>query len=406
MSTSQRIRDLGYKPGQPWLHPGTQNAITDVPGVEVGVVTLRSGQYDPSSSEKFQKVVKTGVTVIQPRQKDGVWPHPVFASVVPFNGAGELTGSAWVNESGYLYTPIAITGTRFISPVLAGALNYFDNVAPNEDEEGRVKNPYSGMIAVVGETLDLLTTPTLNPVKPSHFQESIEDITRAREVHGEGNARPALEYEGSRGGGTGMQCLGFKGGNGTSSRLVPKAGGGSYTVGIFVQANFGISQDLTIRGVPVGRILASEGSKPSSATGDGSIIIVLATDAPLVPHQLTRLLRRIPVGLARVGFAGHHFSGDIGIGFSTQQTVFPPPTNTASAGTSSSPIPGATSTQVELLDLDHINKFFYAVEDAVEEAVLNVLCAGETEVGWDGMTLYGFPNERVKKILQDAGVVD
>ncbi|KAH8798012.1 peptidase family T4 protein [Flagelloscypha sp. PMI_526] len=398
MPPPQRIRDLGYTPGQPWLHPGEQNGITDVPGVEVGIVTLRSGEYDPSSTEMKQQVVKTGVTLITPRPNDGVWVHPVFANVVVFNGAGELTGSTWINEGGYLSTPIVITGTRYVGPILTGALDYFTNVAPEEDEEGRVRNPGAGLLPVVGETLDLLTTPTLHPVKPGI------------KAHSERENRPPREYEGSVGGGTGMACLGFKGGNGTSSRLIPKAGGGFYTVGIFVQANFGTAQEFTIRGVPVGRILASEGTALSSSTGEGSIITVLATDAPLIPHQLARLLRRIPVGLARVGFAGTTFSGDIGIGFSTKQTIAPPSIvtspNAPTTPTASQTTSGATSTQVDVLDLDHINKFFYAVEDAVEESVLNAICAGETEVGWDGTFLHGFPHERVKKILQKAGVLE
>ena len=358
-SARVRARDLGIPLDGT---PGTHNAITDVPGVAVGMTTLISGE---GALRRGQGPVRTGVTAILPRGKTF---DPVFAASYALNGNGEMTGTAWIAESGFLEGPLAITNTHSVGVVRDAVVawmverNHLDPIAPG------VFFQYP----LVAETWD----GALNDINGFHVRR--EHVFAALD-----GAAAGAVAEGNVGGGTGMVCMGFKGGTGTASRRVT-AGGASYTVGVLAQANFGGRSGFTVAGVPVGREIRD--LMPSLKLGDtGSIIVVVATDAPLLPHQLARLARRVPIGLGRVGGIGGNSSGDIFIAFSTAN-------------------PGAFRRegvkQLQMLPNDAMDPLFLGVIEGVEESVLNALTAARTMTGINGNTVHAMPHDRVREVLR------
>ena len=355
-----RARDLGI----PFEGtPGAFNAITDVKGVEVGYTTLISGE---GKLVVGKGPVRTGVTAILPRGKQA--RGRVFAAWYSLNGNGEMTGTTWVEESGCLGTPILITNTHSVGVVRDAVIEWGVKHVAGEGYSGDLSLP------VVAETWDGF----LNDINGFHVRK--EHVFAA--LDGAGSGRIA---EGNVGGGTGMVAHGFKGGTGTSSRVIdPEAGG--YTVGVLVQANYGRRDLLKIAGVPVGReitdLMPGRG-KPDS--GQGSIIVVVATDAPLLPHQLKRLARRVPMGIGVMGGRGEDSSGDIFIAFSTANPEAGKATGTA---------------QLTMLPNERINPLFRATVDATEEAIVNAMIAAETMKGIDGNTVHAIPHDRLRGILE------
>lgn len=366
--------------------PGPLDAITDVAGVEVGHTTLISGS---GKLVVGQGPVRTGVTVVHPRGKANA--DPVFAAWSTLNGNGEMTGTTWVQESGYLEGPIAITNTHSVGVVRDGIIKW-------EVSRKNVLQPW--WLPVVAETYD----GALNDINGFHVKE--EHVLAALE-----SAAGGLPKEGVVGGGTGMQCLGFKGGIGTASRRLPPAQGG-YTVGVLVQCNFGARRDLRIAGVPVGEeitdlqscIANNEPDAPgtrrrhcSSSGGDtgrdnapeqGSIIVIVATDAPLLPHQLKRIATRVSLGIGREGGFGGNGSGDIFIAFSTAN-------------------PHAWSsdsvTSVRMVTNDRISPLFQATAQATEAAITNALLAAETTTGANDLRVYAMPVDRMLEAMRKYG---
>ena len=354
-----RFRSLGVElPGQ----QGPYNAITDVPGVAVGYTTLIA-----------EDNVRTGVTAILPRPHADV-AHPCAAGWHSLNGNGEMTGTTWITESGAVSLPIMITNTHAVGPCHRGVIDWVTSERPD--------GAHQWLLPVVAETWDgYLNDINGAHVQPWHAMAAIDA------------ARPGPVDEGSVGGGTGMNCYGFKAGSGTASRMVPY-GPYQYTVGVFVQANFGSRHELTVTGVPVGARLAEDnpleewvGSRP----GAGSVITVIATDAPLLPGQCTALARRVPMGLARTGTTGSHFSGDVFLAFST-----------ANEGALTSGFPGndAEFQTLRFIPWSHLDPFYEAVVQSVEEAVLNALIANETMVGRNGHRSPALPREHLVKLLE------
>lgn len=336
--------------------PGPLNAITDVAGVEVGHTTLISGDG--------AHAVRTGVTVVWPRGK--VWA-PVFAGTFAGNGFGDLTGTHWVDEGGVLGGPVAITNTYSVGTVRDAILTWFDR---------QLQRPIAWHQPVVGETSDA----GLNDIAGFHVRE--EHVHSALS-----GAKGGPVVEGSVGGGTGMIAHGFKGGIGTASRRVD----GGYTVGVLVQANYGTRELLTIAGVPVGRELAAglparDDWPPEHGGREGSIIVVVATDAPFLPHQLQRLARRVPMGIARLGGTASNGSGDIFIAFTTA--------NSGAALSGTAPVP------VVMLPNDAMSPFFLATIEATEEAIVNALVAAEAMTGVNGRRVESLPHDRLRAILQ------
>ena len=367
----QRARDIGI----PFEGtPGKNNAITDVPGVEVGYSTIISGS---GKNHIGKGPVRTGVTAIFPNGK--VNHHPVFANWYTLNGNGEMTGTTWLTESGFLETPVLITNTNSVGVVRDAMLKWFVQKNWYGDETGWYTYP------VVAETWD----GGMNDIYGFHVQER-----NAFEALDSAKSGPV--QEGNIGGGTGMMCLGFKGGSGTASRVLT-IGGQSYTLGVFVQSNFGRKKNLTIAGVPVGRELKDtlnyeiHGLASSKhQEGDGSIIVVVATDAPLLPHQLKRIAERVALGVGRVGGKGENGSGDIFIAFSTA--------NPASFRRDK-------STQAEMLPNDMLNPLYEATVQSVEEAIVNALVAADTMEGINGNKAYALPHDAVIRVLRKYNVV-
>lgn len=357
--TRARLRDLGINIGA--LPPGSHNAITDVPGVWVGHKTLI---YDEP------RVARTGVTVIVPRE-GRIWQDNAFAAFHSFNGCGEMTGIHWLEESGLLSHPIALTNTYQVGTVHEALVAY-----------GREnKLPTLSGLTVVGETWD----GWLNDMDAFHISKA--DVYEALE-----NAAPGPVQEGNVGGGTGMICYDFKGGIGTASRIFETASG-RYTVGALVQANHGDRTDLSFGGVPIGRLIGpdevplpwqSEQGQATSASG-GSILIILATDAPLLPGQCRRLAQRAAVGFARSGGVGHNGSGDLFLAFATGNHI---------------PSGAKEPVSVEMMPNHHMNPLFSAVGEVVEEAILNVLTAAETMTGYQNHTAHALPLGRLQQIWQ------
>jgi L-aminopeptidase/D-esterase-like protein len=360
-----RARDLGVP-----FHgaPGPLNAITDVAGVEVGQVTLISGS---GALKRGSGPVRTGVTAILPRGK-GNPGDPVFAGWFTQNGNGEMTGTTWVEESGQLWGPVMITNTHSVGVVRDAVIDWSLKHYPNLDLDDWWSLP------VVAETWDgWLNDINGFHVKPAHALAALDSAT----------AGPVAE--GNVGGGTGMICYEFKGGIGTSSRRVKDASG-EYTVGVLVQANFGSRHQLMIAGVPVGqelpdnRAYASLG--PTGADRDmGSIIVVIAVDAPLLPHQLKRIARRATMGVARTGGVAGNSSGDIFIAFST-------------ANSNIGAQDGLPS--VRMLPNDRITPLFEATVDATEEAIVNALVAAETMTGINDRRVIALPHDRLVELLR------
>lgn len=363
-----RARDLGIVIGD--LPTGPLNAITDVPGVRVGHATLISGD-GPLVVGKGP--IRTGVTVIQPHDGD-VGREPVFAGSHTLNGNGEMTGLEWVRESGMLTTAIGLTNTHSVG-VVRDALIAAD-IAERE-EVGRWSLP------VVAETWDgYLNDVNGLHVRPEHVFEALAA------------AAGGPVAEGNVGGGTGMKAFGFKAGIGTASRGVAE-GHGSYTVGVLVQANHGRRSHLRVDGVPVGREIADSeiaGPDMPDSTG-GSIIAVVATDAPLLPQQCRRVAQRAELGVARSGGGGENDSGDIFIAFATGNRELRPEEDERAPLT----LP------LQMLTNDHIDALFWATIEATEEAILNALVAAETMVGRDGITFHALPHDRLVEVMRRYG---
>lgn len=358
-----RLRELGIRIGQ--LPTGRYNAITDVDGVLVGHVTLSRGD---GPLKPGHGPVRTGVTVILPRRD--FWHQKSPAGFHVLNGTGEMTGLVWVAESGILEYPIVLTNTLNVGRVYDGVIEYMLRRWPEIGVTDVTLNP------VVAECDDQF----LNDIQGRHVQPG--DVVRAIE-----QAAGGPVAEGAVGAGTGMVAYGFKGGIGTSSRVLPPEQGG-YIVGVLVNANHGLREELRVDGVPVGRELSDAPGRPGNGDG-GSIIIVIATDAPLDSRQLSRLARRAALGLSRTGATARHGSGDLILAFSTANSV---PHN-----------PTERMRTVTLLNDDYINPLFQATIEATEEAVLNALTAAPTVVGRDGHTAPALPLDRLKEIMQKYG---
>lgn len=362
----ERARDLGIPfEGE----PGKFNAITDVPGVEVGLTTIIEGEGNLKTGKG---PVRTGVTAILPRGKTY---DPVFAGWYSFNGNGEMTGTTWVEESGFLEGPVMITNTHSVGTVRDAVIEW--------QYKNKFFKPLNGTtdvfwsLPVVAETYDGL----LNDINGFHVKK--EDAFQALDSADAGPVR-----EGGVGGGTGMVAHQFKGGTGTSSRII-EINGSKYTLGVLVQANYGSRGDLNIAGVPVGKEIDAPDNKiklGSEPEGDsGSIIVIVATNAPLMPHQLKRLARRVPVGIARVGGYGGNGSGDIFLAFSTA--------NEDASNRSE-------NKTINTIPNDWMNPLFKATAHATEEAIINALVAGETMEGINGNTIYELPMEKVIELLK------
>lgn len=361
-----RARDIGI----PFKGiTGKFNAITDVKGVEVGYSTIISGH---GKNIRGKGPVRTGVTAILPRGRNN---NPVFANWYSLNGNGEMTGTTWITESGFLETPIMITNTNSVGVVRDAVLKWFIKT-------GWYKEDFWYTYPVVAETYDGF----LNDIYGFH-------ITESNAYEALDSAKTGYLSEGNVGGGTGMMCLGFKGGTGTASRVVNIIDS-TYTVGVLVQANFGSKNNLTIAGVPVGRELIDSlnyefKSPPSYKPGDGSIIVVVATDAPLLPHQLKRIAARVPIGIGIVGGRGENGSGDIFIAFSTANPLA---------------FQRIGFTKVDELPNDLIDPLFDATVEAVEEAIINAMVAAETMEGINGNKAYALPHTTVSDLLKKHNV--
>jgi D-aminopeptidase len=368
-----RARDLGIVVGT--LSTGPLNAITDVAGVVVGHATIVQGE---GALKVGSGPVRTGVTAILPRQD--IWFNGVYAATHTLNGDGEMTGTHWIRDRETLMHPILITNTGSVGDVDAAEIAYMNERHPTRDW---------AFLPVVAETWD----GTLNDVRGQHVRKS--HVFAAID-----GAKGGVVPEGNVGGGTGMICYGFKGGIGTSSRRVPQEAGG-YTVGALVQANFGRRPELTIAGVPVGREIADllpETHRGADADADinvdheGSVIVVIATDAPLSSRQLDRLAARAALGLARTGSTSGNTSGDIFIAFSTANTI---------PQTSRSRTLSATLVSPEATDV--LNPLFQAVVEATEESVLNALAKAETMTGINGNRVHALPYDRLAAVLKKYG---
>lgn len=388
----QRLREalpdlqLGYWP------PGPLNGITDVPGVLTHTTTLQ-----PTSNRS----VNTGVTVILPHKN---WFHEaVYAGFFRFNGSGEMTGVHWIEETGLLHSPIVLTNSFSVGEAYRGIYDYA--IKHHSSADGSVD---WFLLPVVAETFDgMLNDMTSFAVRPEHVVEGITHAT------------PDLTPEGCTGGGTGMLCQGFKGGTGTSSRVVAgfglsdpdtRAPAKDYTVGVLVQANYGRPRDFRVAGVPVGRLFAEQRERDGDAAAlkqqaeyeehkdkkDGSIIIIVATDAPLHPTQLQRLAKRATVGLARVGSYGHNPSGDLFLAFSTANKI---PVQMATAEKRDFDRFKARPLGVEVVDDQSINGLFEAAADATEEAIYNAICMAQTTVGHKGNKVDAIDLQQLKDVM-------
>jgi len=369
-----RARDLGIRIGLG--SPGPHNAITDVAGVTVGHTTLIRGDGPLIVG---QGPVRTGVTVVCPRGADARG-ELVFAGCHRLNGNGELTGLEWVRESGLLTTPVAITNTHSVG-VVRDAL-----VAASIDGMGA-----HWSLPVVGETYD----GVLNDINGFH-------VTGAHLHEALAASRGGLVEEGSVGGGTGMICHEFKGGIGTASRMLGHEVGG-YTVGVLVQANYGKRAWLRVDGVRVGEAIPVsdvpspwDDGRAAPTPGSGSIIVVVATDAPLLPHQCERLAQRAGLGIARVGGTGGHTSGDLFIAFATGNRI------PRGSGEDDDPVARGTY-EVRAVGDIVIDRLFDAVIEATEEAIVNALVAATTVVGRDGITAHAIPHDRLAEVMRAAG---
>jgi D-aminopeptidase len=378
MSPAIRARDLGIAIGEGT--PGEFNAITDVAGVRVGHTTIVSGG---GALVVGQGPVRTGVTVVVPHNGD-TWAEPLFAGAAVMNGNGELTGLEWIREAGLLSGPIGLTNTNSVGTVRDALVS---SAAASHDP-----NAVHWSLPVAGETYDgLLNDIAGGHVRPEHVQSAVAEARGGRVV------------EGNVGGGTGMICHEFKGGIGTASRRLADADGG-WTVGVLVQANYGRRGLLRIDGVPVGEeIPVSEVPSPygterrvraDRGPGSGSIIGIVATDAPLLPHQCARLARRAPLGVARVGGLGSTTSGDLFLAFATGNRGMPA-TEAEAAGDGALALRGLVDRALDPL--------IEATVEATEEAIVNALVAAETMTGRDGITALRLPHDRLVEVMRRHG---
>jgi L-aminopeptidase/D-esterase-like protein len=368
-----RARELNIVVGA--LPTGRLNAITDVAGVLVGHATIVKGE---GALKVGQGPVRTGVTAVLPRRD--IWFNGVYAATHTLNGDGEMTGTHWIRDRETLMHPVLITNTGSVGTVHEAEIAFMNERHPSRDW---------AFLPVVAETWD----GTLNDVRGQHVKK--EHVFAAIDA-----AKDGMVTEGNVGGGTGMICYGFKGGIGTASRRVPESAG-SYTVGVLVQANFGRRPELTVAGVPVGREipdLTPEIKREGGAAADinvdheGSVIVVVATDAPLSSRQLERLAARASLGLARTGSTSGNTSGDIFIAFSTGNSI----PQSASSRTLSATFVSPESTAT-------LNPLFQAVVEATEESVLNALMKAETMTGINGNTVHALPYDRLKAAMAKFG---
>jgi D-aminopeptidase len=354
---ARRARDLGIP--FDFGRPGRFNAVTDVPGVEVGHVTLIEGAS-----------VRTGVTAILPRGRGEAALRPCFAGHFTLNGNGEMTGLPWLAESGWLEGPVLVTNTNAVGVLRDAVIRYAARRWPKAEE--------TWSLPVVAETWDGWLNDTYGEhVRAEHAAAAIEA------------ARGGAVAEGNVGGGTGMVCYEWKGGIGTASRKLDEGEGG-YTVGVLVQANFGLRHQLRIAGLPVGRELR-EGLVYSKE--QGSIIVVVATDAPLLPHQLERLARRAALGIARTGSVAGNGSGDLLLAFSTAEPEAPAPGS------------GLRERRTAFLRNEVMGPLFEATVGATEEAVVNALVAARTMRGRDAHEVLALPHDKVQAILRRHGLL-
>jgi D-aminopeptidase len=362
-----RARDLGLTFGS--IEAGPLNAITDVAGVLVGHTTILQGN---GALKIGGGPVRTGVTAVLPR-KD-IWFNAVFGATHTLNGDGEMTGTHWIRDLETIAHPILVTNTASVGAVHDAAMAYMNERHPDRDW---------GFLPIVAETWD----GRLNDIRGLH-------VKRSHVFEALDNAAAGPVAEGNVGGGTGMVAYGFKGGIGTASRRLPAAEGG-YTIGVLVQANFGTRDSLVIQGVPVGRELAKvllpevKTAGQPNADHEGSVIVIVATDAPLSSRQLERAARRAALGLARTGTYSGNTSGDIFISFSTANVI--PQQNTP------------RTLNVTLLSTDAINPIFQAVVDATEESVINAMAKADTMTGINGNTVYALPYDRLRTIMAKYG---
>jgi len=358
-SAKPRARDLGI----PFDGiPGKYNAITDVAGVEVGYKTIIEGSGKLVTGKG---PVRTGVTAIFPRGKGSL--DRVFAAWFTLNGNGEMTGTTWVDESGGLGTPVLITNTHSVGVVRDAVIEWYAKKKIGSEYSGDVSLP------VVAETWDGF----LNDIYGFHVKK--EHVFEALESAASGPIR-----EGNVGGGTGMIVHNFKGGTGTSSRKLD-ANAGGYTVGVLVQANYGSRSLLNIAGVPVGKEITDLMPENKEDKDQGSIIVVVATDAPLLPHQLERIVKRVALGIGVMGGRGGNSSGDIFIAFSTAN-----PEASKNEGIA----------HLEMLPNDRITPLFEATASATEEAIVNAMIAAETMEGVNGNKVYAIPHDRLIQVLK------
>ncbi|BBY63449.1 DmpA family aminopeptidase [Mycolicibacterium helvum] len=359
-----RARDLGVVIGE---HPtGPNNAITDVSGVRVGHTTL--DQVGPPA-------VHTGVTVVVPH--DDIWTQPLFAGAHRLNGSGEFTGLEWIRESGELTSAIALTNTHSVG------------VVRDELVSAQVSVRGEGLywsLPVVGETYDgVLNDINGHHVHPQHVRSALD------------SARGGPVAEGNVGGGTGMICHGFKGGIGTSSRVTDTAAG-RYTVGVLVQANHGRRERLRVNGVPVGEVIGPDvvplpEVSPRYEAGSGSIIVIVATDAPLLPHQCTRLAQRSALAVGRLGGSGEQYSGDLMLAFATGNRGIPPYAWDEDPATATPEVP------LRMVAPQLMTRLFDLTIEATEEAIVNALTSATTMTGHHGMTAYALDHNLFRDSL-------
>ena len=364
-----RARDLGIVIGD--YPTGPNNAITDVPGVEVGHTTIVSGE---GPLRRGEGPVRTGVTIIAPRPD--VAASPVFAGFHRLNGNGEMTGLQWIAEGGALTTPIGLTNTHSVGVVRDAIVSHLSAQRPASD--------LYWLLPVVAETWDGI----LNDINGHHVRAEHVEAAFAALAGG-----PVVE--GCVGGGTGMICHEFKGGIGTSSRQLPAESGG-HTVGVLVQANYGRRARLRINGVPVGErigadVIPSPYAEAVALAGSGSIIVVVATDAPLLPHQCDRIARRAGLAIGRLGGTGEHGSGDLILAFATGNVGLPPVGFEEPNGPTEIPLRMATN---QLMD-----ELFDVTIEATEEAIVNALVAAHTTTGRDGLTAHALDHDLLRSAL-------
>jgi len=365
------MRQRGRELGLPFAGlTGPHNAITDVAGVELGQVTLISGE---GALKPGNGPVRTGVTAILPRGRDKAHV-PCASGFYSLNGNGEMTGTVWIEESGELQTPITLTNTHSCGVTRDATIRWLVSRGIGTGQDWG--------LPVAAETYD----GDLNDINGFH-------VTAEHTLEALDNARSGPVAMGSVGGGTGMLTYDFKAGNGSASRIVEIAGG-RYALGVFVQSNFGRREDFTVLGVPAGRHLLAGKLRDRE---QGSVIAIVATDAPLMAHQLKRLARRVPLGLARTGTVGNNSSGDIFLAFST-----------ANAGAFSTGFPLGEPTAAEISTLrflpwTRIDGLFAATVQSVEEAIVNALVANEEMHGRLGRRVPALPHDRVVELLRAAG---